>query len=417
MKWVGGKTGVLLGYLVAAVALCPSLARAAAPVLHYDVDYAVELQPQTGKAHVTMTFKGSTLPSRVTFSIDPDRHRDFKGDGKLEVGKETVTWYPPNDSGRLDFDFLVDHSLKSGAYDSRMTADWAVFRGDRMIPSARVLAARNLIARTTLTFSLPTDWSVLTPYPERGKHHFEIEDPERRFDRPTGWILAGRIGSRHETIAGISTQVGAPAGDAARRQDTLAFLNYNLPQLVKTFPEFPKRLLVVRAGEPMFRGGLSGPASLFLHSDRPLISENRTSTLLHELVHVAMGIHGDGESDWIVEGFAEYYSLEVLRRSGGISERRFEDAAKRQADWGKRATNLFVANSSGATTARAVTVLMAADAEIRAATAGRASLDEVARSMAAQRGEVSLALLQSSAAKVAGKPLRSLERSRLQPPK
>ena len=43
------------------------------------------------------------------------------------------------------------------------------------------------------------------------------------------------------------------------------------------------RLLIVSAGDPMWRGGLSGPSSMFLHSDRPLISENRTSTLLHEL--------------------------------------------------------------------------------------------------------------------------------------
>ena len=179
------------------------------------------------------------------------------------------------------------------------------------------------------------------------------------------------------------------------------------------FPAFPQRLLIVSAGDPLWRGGLSGPASLFLHSSRPLISENRTSTLLHELVHVAMRIHGDRESDWMVEGFAEFYSLETLRRSGGISEQRYEEAIQRLANWGARQPDLFSKHSSGAQTARAVIVLKAADDEIRKLTQGRASLDDVARELATRRGEVSLEMLQSIAQKVAGQPLQSLDRMRL----
>jgi predicted metalloprotease with PDZ domain len=226
-------------------------------------------------------------------------------------------------------------------------------------------------------------------------------------------MIAGKLGNRVETIAGIHTIVAAPAGNSARRQDMLAFLNWNLPQLVTVFPEFPKRLLIASAGDPMWRGGLSGPASLFLHSDRPLISENRTSTLLHELVHVAMGVRGDAESDWITEGFAEFYSVETLRRSGGISEKRYEAALRKLRTWGRRAPNLLVEQSSGAVTARAVVTLKAADEEIRQLSAGRASLDDVARDLASQHSEVSLELLQTLAAKHAGAPLKSLQRSKL----
>ena len=53
---------------------------------------------------------------------------------------------------------------------------------------------------------------------------------------------------------------------------------------------------VVGAADPMWRGGLSASNSLFLHADRPLISENGTSTLVHELTHVITRVRGaDGD--------------------------------------------------------------------------------------------------------------------------
>jgi predicted metalloprotease with PDZ domain len=175
-------------------------------------------------------------------------------------------------------------------------------------------------------------------------------------------------------------------------------------------------VLIVSAGDPMWRGGLSGPASIFLHSDRPLISENRTSPLLHELVHVALGIHGDRESDWIVEGLAEFYSVQTLRRSGGIGQKRYEQAVANLQKWARRAPTLFAKSSTGATTARAVLVFQDVDAEIRSVTKNAKSLDDVARKLAADRGEISLIQLQEIAQEVAGKPLQSLQRERLTKP-
>ncbi len=41
-----------------------------------------------------------------------------------------------------------------------------------------------------------------------------------------------------------------------------------------------------------------------------------------------LGIRGDKESDWIVEGLAEFYSIQTLRRSGGIGQKRYEQAVR-----------------------------------------------------------------------------------------
>lgn len=379
----------------------------------YDAHYRAEMRPASGTIHLELKLSGEKLPSKIVLSVDPQRHKSFASTDKLVVAGNTVTWRPRGKFSRLSYDFVVNHERTPGRYDSLMTKDWALFRGDKLVPKTTVTAARGLESRATLEFVLPEKWTAITPYPPGTAGAIGIDDPKRRFDRPAGWMLAGKLGNRGETIAGIQTIVAAPAGDSARRQDTLAFLNWNLPQLVKVFPTFPKRLLIVSAGDPMWRGGLSGPASLYLHADRPLISENRTSSLLHELVHVAMGIRGDEESDWIVEGFAEYYSIEALRRSGGISEQRYAEAMQRLSDWGKRTPDLFREQSSGAQTARAVIALKSADKEIRELTRGRASLDEVARELAQRRGEVNLELLQSVAAQVAGKPLQSLDRKAL----
>lgn len=432
VAWLGGGRGrarAPAASLAAAWACCwacllplraPAASAAAAAtapeVEYYEAHYRAEILPQDGVIAVELNLAGEHLPSRIVLRIDPKRHVDFRSTDPLRIAGDEVSWRPRGRKSRLRWRFVVDHERKPRRYDSLMTDSWAVFRGDKLVPSARVTARRGLHSRASIEFLAPPEWSVITPYAPVGKHRYEIDDPRRAFDRPRGWMLAGRIGSRGELIDGVHAIVAAPAGDSVRRQDVLSFLNWNLPHLLEVFPDFPPRFLVVSAGDPMWRGGLSGPASMFLHADRPLISENRTSTLLHELVHIAMGIRGDEESDWIVEGFAEYYSLETLRRSGGISQRRYQQALDALEHWGRRGGTLFAPHSSGPRTARAVLSLKAVDAEIRKLTGGKASLDEVARRLAAERGTVSLARLQECAREVAGGPLRSLEREQLMQP-
>ena len=124
-----------------------------------------------------------------------------------------------------------------------------------------------------------------------------------------------------------------------------------------------------------------GAGSIYLHADRPLISQNGTSTPLHEMVHVASGLHGAGGADWIVEGIAEFYSLDVLRRSNTISEQRYTASFDTLAKWSKGNKCMATDRSEGAQTAYAVGVMRALDREIRAATHDAKSLDDLARSL------------------------------------
>jgi predicted metalloprotease with PDZ domain len=399
-----------VAWLICAALLCP-IAEAATE--YYDTEYRLDFHPEQHVISVEIRLKGDELPSRLKFKLDGDRYRNFTSTDTLQKSASEVEWVPRGKFSRLQYDFVVDHQRKPRGYDSLMTDQWALFRGEKLVPRVAVTAKKKLHARATLSATLPKGWSFVTPYGSAGDKSIKFNNAHRRFDRPEGWMLAGEIGTRSEIITGIQTIVAAPTGDNARRQDTLAFLNWNLPKLLEIFPQFPRRVLIVYAGDPMWRGGLSGPNSIYLHADRPLISENRTSTLLHELVHIALGIHGDEESDWIVEGMAEYYSLEILRRSGSIDQQRYEESLRSLGKWARRSPSLFVPNSAGATTARAVIAFKQADDEIRAASHGKASLDDVARQLAATGGEVTLQALQSAADRAAGKSVAALSRERL----
>lgn len=231
-----------------------------------------------------------------------------------------------------------------------------------------------------MAFGLPTGWSVVTEYSSLNDPII-VKRPGRRMDQPTGWIAVGNLGVRRETIAGIRVAIVGPEGQDIRRMDMLALLNWALPELVEILPDALPRLTVFSAGEPMWRGGLSAPASLFVHADRPLISENATSTLLHEVMHTALALRTQPGYDWIAEGFAEYYGLALMHRSHTISDNRFRIALEDQADWARRASSLCGNASTGPRTALAVTLLAALDRDIRSASDGRANLDDLLQAL------------------------------------
>lgn len=143
----------------------------------------------------------------------------------------------------------------------------------------------------------------------------------------------------------------------------------------------------------MWRGALSAPRSFYVHADRPLISENGTSTIMHEAVHIGLGLDAAKGADWIIEGLAEYYGLETLRRSGTISERRYRLARSGLETWGKKARSLCTDPSTGAVTARAVGLLADLNEEISTRSDNTYDLDDILHRVAASPDKVSVSLL------------------------
>jgi hypothetical protein len=367
----------------------------------YDIDYVLTIEPGDGTVKVELDLEqDKSLLREIRFGGKRITH--VEGDGKLEKEEGDYVWVPPAAGGKLSWRATVRHKRNDGGYDAWLDEDWGLFRAEDVIPRASTRGRRDASANTTLRFVLPEGWSAVTEYREFGGP-IAVPPGSRRFRPPAGWIVVGELGVRREQIAGTRVAIAAPVGEDVRRMDLLALLSWTLPELARLLPQPLPRLTVVSAGEPMWRGALSAPQSFYMHADRPLISENGTSTPLHELMHVALGIAAERGHDWIVEGFAEYYSLELLRRSGTISLPRYAAAIEHLRNWSGSVKTLCDRNSTGAETALAVTVMHALDREIDKKTDGSHSLDDLLYTMVASGRKMSLGQLRDEAKRLIGK--------------
>ena len=383
------------------------------PTLPYDMTFEATLVPTERLARARLRM-GPNQVDRMVFRIDPERHTNLRGDGKLVVEGKSATWEPPRAGGSLRYDFRVDALRNASAYDARISEQWAILRGGDLFPTARVLAADGSYSRSTLRLRVPEGWSIAVPYERAGNGTYRIENEHRHFDRPTAWFVLGRIGVLREKIAGSSVAVAGPFRQKLRRQDILALLRWTLPSLRNVLGALPDRLLVAGAGDPMWRGGLSGPASVFIHAERPLITPDGTSPILHELFHAATGARSIVDGDWITEGLAELYSVELLVRSRTISKSRYERVLQRIAARGAGA-KLLGHRSRGDSTARAVTVLRELDAELRSRSEQQKTLDDVVAELARRRLAVSTSTFQNTAEQVSGLDLDDFFRNKVEP--
>lgn len=370
----------------------------------FQLDYTIELLPKQDQARITMALgQGSERVSSLTLAFDAKRYSGFRASGGTwaEAGAGKATWKPGGAGSKLTWLVRITHRRDAGDFDARMTPDWALLRGDKVIPfiSARMKKHTESVAR--LRFVLPPGWTNVDTGFMRQGDHFLIDNRERKFDRPIGWMIAGKVGTRRDQFGLTEIAVAAPKGDPLDRMDALTMINFVWPDIESAFGRTPRKVLIVGAGDPMWRGGLSAPNSLFFHSQRPLVSENATSTLFHELTHVVTRISGEDRSDWIAEGLAEFYSVELVWRAGGMSDARRERVFDNLREWGRAVKSLRTDRSSAETTARAVVLLHELDAEIRARTGDRKDIDDVTKILRVLR-KVSTAEFIAATEKVLG---------------
>ncbi|MBH3429479.1 hypothetical protein [Pseudomonas alkylphenolica] len=361
------------------------LASSSAWAKKVNLDYHVRLLPQSGQAEVRVVLAEGAAVRSLDFDLGKaGAYSDFKADGQWQLQGDGFRgrWQPAPGKSQLSYRVRLAHPLAKGGYETRMTADWALFRGDDLVPPARLdqQDGTELVAR--LSFELPNGWkSVETPWPRIGKQRFRIDNVSRLFDRPTGWMIAGTIGTRRARLGETEVSVAAPQGQGMRRLDNLTLLTFVWPQLQAVFPRNPPKLLLVGARDQLWRGARAGHNSIYLHSSRPLVSENGSSPLLRELVHVFAQINDRQASDWIGESLNEYYAIELLRRAGGITEDRYQALQAGLERRGAGVTSLRTEQADAAITARGVLLLQALDREIRLHTHNQRSLDDVSRAL------------------------------------
>lgn len=357
----------------------------------YSLSYRVIPLPAQSQFQVELTLRQSRpLLREMRMQVSSDFFSKFTGDGSVSTQDGELVWNPPEKGGVLSWMVQANRMKAGDRYDAYMNDTWALFRASDIIPPAHTRTAKGATSKTSLSFALPSAWSSVTQYQGRN-NQYHIDNPKRRFDRPTGWILLGQIGVRTEKIAGVQVKIAAPKNHGTRRMDMLALLSWTLPEANRLFPGLPARLTIFSANGPMWRGGLSAPSSLYLHASLPLISENGTSTLMHEVVHIGMRASAADNADWIIEGLAEFYGLQLLLRSGTITEKRYGRALTSLESWSKEAHSLCSKSSSGATTAKSTVLMHDLDLEIRAGSDQIHSLDDVMNALSDLGQKISIA--------------------------
>ncbi|NUT74671.1 hypothetical protein HNO86_06400 [Pseudomonas sp. C1C7] len=349
-----------------------------------DLDYHVRLLPQSEQAEVRLTLAQGSAVRSLDFDLgDGSRYSDFKADGQWQLtpgAQARGVWRPATDKASLTYRVHVSHARKNGSFDTRMTPNWALLRGEDLVPPARLDQQDGIELVSRLEFELPNGWkSVETAWPRIGKNKFRIDNVSRLFDRPTGWMLAGNLGSRRTRLGETEVTVASPQGQGMRRMDVLTLLTFVWPQVQAVYDRHPTKLLIVGANDPMWRGSLAAHESIYLNTHLPLVSESGSSALVRELAQLFGRINDKQRSDWISEGFAEYYAIELVRRAGGMSDERYQSLQERLTKAGQKVTTLRSEQVSPAQIAKAVVLMQELDREIRLKTRNKRSLDDVLR--------------------------------------
>jgi hypothetical protein len=333
--------------------------------LQYDLAFSAAFNATNPVAVATITLSQHRAIVKVLdFNAPSAKYSQAVGDGEVQVRNDRILWTPPAAGGTLSYRVQID-SVRGDAYDAKHDPDWILMRLGDLFPAAKARTLKGAQSNSSLVLHGPQSWSFESRYGSVKDKTKAVPASGRNFNRPTGWLVGGKLGTRRDNIGGRNVVVSAPVGHGLRRLDTMAFLRWTLPEVARVFPTLPRHLLIAGAPDAMWRGGLSAPGSLYLHKDRPLVSENGTSTLLHELIHLGNVHSAAQQADWIVEGIAEYYSLLILKRSGGISEKRFQQTIERLRSWVEKDGGRLAEPSKGVDTAAAVLTLHALAAELQ----------------------------------------------------
>lgn len=373
------------------------------PPPEFDVTYEMLLVASEKSAHVTIRLgAGSETVEWIRLAFDPMRYRAIESDGTLEEVEGGVLWKPRKGGGQLSYVFSIDHLRDEKAYDSRCAKSWAIMRGQDLVPRMRIRTEPGAISRSRMRLRLPEGWSAALPYPRSRNGTYKLDTDRTRFDRPNGWFAFGKLGVVREKIGDTRISIAGPSGQGVRRMDVLALMRWTLPELRTLFGDLPDRLQVVVAGDPMWRGGLSGPRSVYLHVDRPLISQDSSSALLHELMHALMHARSGEDGEWIVEGIAEFYSIELLRRSKTLSQERFDSRIAAIEARAAKSRAKLNGGMDGPARSKAVLALIEVDEAIREATKGEQNLDAVVRVLERAKEAVTPDGLRAAVKQVAG---------------
>lgn len=375
----------------------------------FSIDYIVEISPrQPTIARVRWELSGIGKIRTLRLQFSPDRLDHFQGSGTVEPSAGGMRWTPGGPYGHLTYRVRLNHIRPpSPRYDSYATPEWIVTRARDLFPriamTYEVVGSTRPRSRARLIFRLPQGWHSATSYPEAGPNAYRLTQTGAKLDRPRGWLALGTFALHRQEIAGIMVSVASLPGSALSADALFRFFGVTLPGLRTLLQAPPQTVLIVSAPDPMWHGGISADHSFFMHAKRPLRTPDKTSPYLHEMFHVLQPYQPAADADWIEEGLAEFYSLELQRRAGLVDTAAYARALAYFERFGQWHVDLTQQQDNAATNNSAPLVMYALDQHIQHATAGRKRLDDVVTRLAEERGRVDTARLLRTVNDVSGK--------------
>ncbi|MBI4517026.1 MAG: hypothetical protein HY699_14555 [Deltaproteobacteria bacterium] len=402
-----GRCPWLLLALAAALAVvAPALAASKST---FAIDYIVTIAAKDPRrALVRWELSGIDEIEDFRLRFPAERFEGFAGSGTLEHAPGSIRWVPGGPYAHLSYQVRIDHQRgRQQRHDSYAGTDWVITRARDLFP--RILlnytprGKQAPKSRARLIFRLPAGWRSAAAHEAIGTNIYLLIEPGKVLDRPRGWIALGNLEMERQEIAGIMLQAARVPGGTVPLAELLRFYDRTLPVARKLFPEAPERILIVSAGDPMWRGGISGAGSFFIHAGRPLRTADKTSPYLHELFHVLQPYRAAADADWIEEGLAEYYALELQRRSGLLDATGFGrglDYFQRYGLWQVDMTKQY---DNRATNNSAPLLMYDLDQRIQRATAGSRRLDDVVMELARNRTTVDTTKFRRVVESISGK--------------
>lgn len=376
----------------------------------YSIDYIVTISARHPEvASVRWELSGIEEIQWLRLRFPANRISHLHGSGRLEPTPEGVKWIPGGPYAHLTYEVAINHVRgQHGRYDSYAAADWIVTRARDLFPRIAVEYQPDLKfqpqSRARLLFRLPSGWRSAAALSSIGTDTYRLNEPGTTLDRPRGWFALGALDLQRQEIAGIMVQDARVAQAGLPAKEVFTFLAAPLAALTKLLLAEPETILLVNAPDPMWHGGISGESSFFMHAKRPLRTPDKTSPYLHELFHVLQPYKPAADADWIEEGLAEFYSLELQRRAGLIDAAAYDRALGYFERFGMWNVDLTQQQDNAATNNSAPLVMYALDQHIQRVTAGKQRLDDVVMRLAKQGGTVDTAQFRKMVTAVTGRP-------------
>jgi len=395
---------------ILAACIAVGLLAARAPAKEtFSIDYIVSISPATPHlAEVRWELAGIEEVARLRLRFPANRLSRFAGTGTLLPASDGLIWEPDGPYGHLTYRVEINHLRgKQQRYDSYAGNGWVVSRARDLFPRIGIDYRSGNTAspksRARLIFHLPRGWRSAAPLPAAGPDTYLLSQPGSTLDRPRGWFVLGHFDLVRQEIDHVMVEVARVPGATLAPPELFHFLDQTLPAMRKLLLAAPATILLVSAPDPMWHGGISGEHSFFMHSGRPLRTADKTSPYLHELFHVLQPYKPGVDADWIEEGLAEFYSLELQRRAGLIDAAGYARALGYFERYGLWRVDFTRQRDNAATNNSAPLVMYAIDQRIQRATAGKKRLDDAVTDLARKGGEVTTARFLRAVNRASGK--------------